>query len=450
MLVKTIAARSTLVARPTGPTLPSAPEPMKDRDHVQPLLMIAFHYPPFQGSSGVLRTLNFSRNLPRFAWRPSILTAATHAYEMTQSKGEGSLVIPPSVSVIRAFALDAARHLAIGGRYPRALALPDRWLSWYPAAVLNGLRIIRRERPRAIWSTYPIATAHLVAHTLAKLSGLPWIADFRDSMTEETYPDDPRQRAMFLRIERRTVERAAAIVFTTEGARRMYRARYPQIDPQKFHLIPNGYDEESFRVAETKVRARESVREGPLVLLHSGVLYPSERDPRPLFGALRRLKRSGSISARDLQVVLRASGHDKLIAEMLSEFDVADIVRLAPSISYGDALLEMLQVDALLLLQAANSNHQIPAKLYEYLRTGSPILALTDVAGDSAAALRVAGVTSIVDIASEDDIAASLPRFLEALRARTAPVANRRYVAQFSREAQAGVLAELLNRLSVT
>jgi hypothetical protein len=100
----------------------------------------------------------------------------------------------------------------------------------------------------------------------------------------------------------------------------------------------------------------------------------------------------------------------------------------------------------LLLLQAANSNHQIPAKLYEYLRTGVPILALTDAAGDSAAALCAAGVDTIVDIADAAQIEAQLPAFLTRVRERSAPVADRRYVARFSREAQAAVLAELLAR----
>jgi glycosyltransferase involved in cell wall biosynthesis len=447
MYVKTIAADGAPRGMQITPTLPSATDTMKDRDHVQRLLMIAFHYPPFQGSSGVLRTLNFSRYLPHSGWQPSVLTATTHAYEKTQSKGEGALGIPPSVSVTRALAFDAGRHFAIGGRYPRALALPDRWLSWYPSAVFNAMRIIRRERPKLIWSTYPIATAHLVAHRVAQKSGLPWVADFRDSMTEDTYPTDPRQRAMFLRIEQRTVDRATAIVFTTEGARRMYRERYPQIDPQKFHVLPNGYDEDAFRAAEAKAQPRSAKREGPLVLLHSGVLYPSERDPRPFLRALSRLKQRGIVDATQLRIVLRATGHDALIAQMLAEFAVGDLVQIAPSVSYGQALVEMLEVDALLLLQAANSNHQIPAKLYEYLRTGSPVLALTDHAGDSAAALRAAGSTSILDIANAEEIEAGLPEFLQALRESRVPVANRRYVAQFSREGQAAVLAELLTKL---
>jgi hypothetical protein len=97
-----------------------------------------------------------------------------------------------------------------------------------------------------------------------------------------------------------------------------------------------------------------------------------------------------------------------------------------------------------LLFQAANCNHQIPAKLYEYLRSGRPIFALTDERGDTAAALRGAGITTIVDLASADAIVQRLPGFLDALRAGTAPAASRDVAAKFSRESQSGDLAALL------
>ncbi|TQE98065.1 MAG: glycosyltransferase family 4 protein [Spiribacter salinus] len=73
---------------------------------------------------------------------------------------------------------------------------------WALRALPVGVRVIRGERPAVIWSTYPIATAHLIGYLLHRLTGLPWIADFRDSMTEPDYPDDPAQWRAYRRIER--------------------------------------------------------------------------------------------------------------------------------------------------------------------------------------------------------------------------------------------------------
>jgi hypothetical protein len=149
-----------------------------------------------------------------------------------------------------------------------------------------------------------------------------------------------------------------------------------------------------------------------------------------------------------LNIKLRASGHDALIGSMIEQCDVADIVELAPSISYGAALSEMLTVDGLLLLQAANCNHQIPAKLYEYLRAGRPILALTDAAGDTAAVLRSAGIDTLADLADSGDIEAKLPAFIDLLDSQSAPRADRATAARYSRESQTAELAQLLRSVA--
>ena len=150
------------------------------------LLMIAYHFPPLAGSSGIQRTLRFVQHLPKFGWEPMVLSAHPRAYERTSDDLMAD--IPEGAIVRRAFALDTARHLSIAGRYIGAMARPDRWVSWKIGAVHEGMRLIRQFRPQAIWSTYPIATAHLIGAELQKRSGLPWIADFRDPMVQDGYP----------------------------------------------------------------------------------------------------------------------------------------------------------------------------------------------------------------------------------------------------------------------
>src|SRR6266513_372270 len=138
------------------------------------ILMIAFHYPPSQGSSGVHRTLNFSRYLPDHGWQPIILTVTPGAYPAIEQSGYAR--IPVNFPVERALALDSAQHLAVGGAYPKWIAMPDRWIRWWPAGLMRGLQLIWRHRPKVIWSTFPIATAHLIALSLHRLPGVPWVA----------------------------------------------------------------------------------------------------------------------------------------------------------------------------------------------------------------------------------------------------------------------------------
>jgi hypothetical protein len=103
----------------------------------------------------------------------------------------------------------------------------------------------------------------------------------------------------------------------------------------------------------------------------------------------------------------------------------------------------MLAADGLLILQAANCNAQVPAKLYEYLRAARPLLALTDAAGDTAATLRAAGIDTIAPLDDAAAIAAALLRFLGLARAGQAPLAPeavRRAQARSSRAAQLALL----------
>ena len=178
-------------------------------------------------------------------------------------------------------------------------------------------------------------------------------------------------------------------------------------------VIENGYDEETFALARRSARGARPLAAGTMTLLHSGIVYPSERDPTQLFQALRRMLDAGSLRPGELRVRLRASAHDAELKPMIDALRLADVVELAPPIPYRDALQEMMRADGLLVLQAANCNEQIPAKVYEYLRCRRPIVGLTDPAGDTAALLRNAGVRNIARLDSAEEIARVLRRFLD-------------------------------------
>ncbi len=407
------------------------------------VLMIGFHYPPLAVSSGLQRMLKYSVYLGEHDWQPMVLSAHPRAYERTSDGQLGD--IPGDMVLHRAFALDTRRHLSIGGRYPGLLALPDRWISWWLGAVPRALWMVRRYRPDVIWSTYPIATAHLIALTVHRLTGLPWVADCRDSMTEADYPRNPRTRRVFRWIERHMAARASRVVFTTPGTERMYAERYPDTPSQTWRCIPNGYDEADF---DADVEAPPApTPDAPVTLLHSGVIYPSERDPGPFFDALAALKDSARLTSRDLRVVLRASGNEAAYQRRLAELRIDDMVELAPPIAYADALAEMRSTDALLILQGASCNHQIPAKVYEYMRAGRPVLALTDDAGDTAAVLRECGIDSIAPLDDASAIQAMLTRFVPLVREQRAPVAASSAAERYSRRAQTGDLARLLDEV---
>lgn len=411
--------------------------------------MVAYHYPPVQVSSGLQRTLAFSRDLGDYGWSPLILSTHTRAYADTDD--DQLKDIPQGVPVVRAFALNSRKHLSIGGRYLDLLALPDPWASWWFGGVWSGLRLIRQYRPKVIWSTYPIATSHLIGLTLHKLTGLPWIADFRDSMTDPTYPREAARRRVFLWIERKTIEACSKAVFTTPGAVSMYKKRYPAEPDEKWLQLPNGYNEEIFAEAETDISRcfTTSPQEGTRVvkLIHSGVIYPDERDPEVFFQALSNLKKQRLIDKQRLNIILRAAGHDEVFQKSLNRLEIDDIVQLKPRIPYRHALKEMISADGLMILQAANCNHQVPAKLYEYFRARRPILALTDASGDTAHTLREAGVSDIAPLDDIGSIEETLLQFIISIENGSATVASDIVIERYSRQTTSERLASCLDSL---
>lgn len=407
------------------------------------LLYIAFHFPPIQVSSGVHRTLAFSRYFSEHNWNVSVLTADVKAYQQwTEAQYK---FIPDKVSVVRAFARDTARHFSFKGRYLGWMSIPDRWQSWILGGVWAGYWQIRRERPDVILSTYPIASAHIIGYFLHKLTGVPWVADFRDPMLQDAYPSNPTIRKLFAWIEKKAVKHCKQIIFTSPGAVELYQDRFPDVESDRWQLIPNGYDSKMFdALSEVPLEQTEHKK---ITLLHSGTIYPAERDPRALFQALSELKQEDELLAGQFKLVLRATGHDDLFAPMIAEYGISDMVELAPGTDYLTALQEMLQVDALLLMQASNCNYQTPAKAYEYIRAKRPVLALTDPSGDTATVIRQSGVAMVAPLDDVVAIKRTLQDFVQGITQDTFRYLPDSDIEAFSRQHQAKTFCSLLDKI---
>lgn len=402
--------------------------------------MIAYHFPPIKGSSGYLRTLKFAKYLPGYGVEPTVLTVNERAYEETDPGLAGQ--VPAGVHVERCFALDARRHLAIRGRYPSFLAIPDRIATWIPSGILAGLRLIRTRRIDAIFSTYPIPSAHVIALALSRLTRKPWLADFRDPMWDEYV-------SIFAKGElkaRKAIERAALrgcmhATVTTEGMRDLFLARYVGIEPGRISVIPNGFDEADFHGLEPVARRSDA----PVTFVHAGLLDPVDRNPAHFYLGLKRLKEEGRLRGLQFKVDMYTPGKlDGLRAE-IAALGLEKIVRVLPPVPYKEALRAMAMADVLLLFQGPSCENQIPAKLYEYFRIGKPILALTTESGETGKLIRANAAGLVVPIDASDHIAETVERCVTAVsNGIPLPAAGRERAATFSRQSQAASLAARL------
>lgn len=342
------------------------------------LLMIALDFPPCQ-SAGAQRAQKFATHLSEFGWDVVVLTAKASVYERCDPHAE----TPGALHIERCAAFDAARDLSWRGKYAGFLTVPDKYWSWALSAIPAGKRLIKRFRPSAIFSTYPVSTAHFIGYRLQQWSGLPWLADYRDPLQCRYDPGARHYSALGRWIEKRTIETCHRAIFTTQNAARLYSRLYPDEPLAKFLVIENGFDEDKFK----SLSLDSFPPDKRFILLHSGALYGDGRDPTVLFQAIWRLHQQGRIS--DLTFCLRFRGVSPSteLAKLLRELNIHELVEFLPPVPYGESLQEMMSANALLLLQGPLFNNQIPSKLYDYIRTGRRIVAMTPRQGATAQAL---------------------------------------------------------------
>jgi glycosyltransferase involved in cell wall biosynthesis len=363
--------RRRLPARPAGRS-----RIIRKLRRLRHALFVVFHYPPEASSSGVLRTLKFSRYLEEYGWRVTVLTLARDAYEVTDEELEAQ--VPASVRVVRTRYLNTRKQLSIRGLYPAVLAVPDTWIGWYPWAVAASRRILAQDPVDLVFSTSPHPTAHLIARTLARRAGVPHVIDFRDPWHED--PPEPRTPAVVAwfapRLERMVVKSAAHVVTSTTQLRDLLRRRYADDSPSKFTAILNGYDEADFAA----LPGRSATRSERLVVVHAGNINADFRDPCPLLQAIASAREQGKLDAE--KILLRFIGGgpyagSERMRKCVADTQLAGSVEFSPRVPYAEALTALADADLLLLLQASeDTTSLVPAKLYEYLRSMRPVLAL--------------------------------------------------------------------------
>jgi glycosyltransferase involved in cell wall biosynthesis len=406
-------------------------------------LLIAFHFPPIQGSSGLFRSLAFSRYLPDLGWDVCVLTAHPRAYT---SKDQKNLeLLPKNLRIIRASAFNAQKHFSLRKKYPTFLALPDVWQSWVVAGVIHGMWEIHRRRITAIVSTYPIASAHLIGLILHRFTKRPWIADFRDPMVQGEYPPDKAVKKAYKYIEELTFRYAKRIIVVSDGTKEFYRRKYPDYPESQIHVIQNGYDEHVFEAITSPTRRPGKLR--TIKLLHSGLLYERERNPESLFVAIASLLEKHYFRSAKAEFIFRASGNEAKYQEAVRGYNLSSFVSLKAALPYKEALSEMLSADALIVCQGAVCDGQIPAKVYEYIFTQRPIIGLCNPRGDTGQLLRSIHCPYIAALEDAKAIEECLARVLEDIKCDRAWSPSSATVKQFSRKRGSEKLAEILNNL---
>jgi glycosyltransferase involved in cell wall biosynthesis len=306
---------------------------------------------------------------------------------------------------------------------------------WLPRAWSACKQMVAEHRPDAVLSSGPPHCVHVLGHYLKRRTGLPWVADFRDPWISD---GSNRRLGWFDRWERRWERRVFAnadlVLGNAPNATRLYQRTYPE-SSDRIMTLTNGFDRAGPTFALTDP-------DGTIRLLHAGEIYAG-RDPRPLFEALMQLNQPGD-QTYQLAILGR---NDCDLDGLLRERGWTDFVTVEGQSSYQESLDEMARADILVLFDSPGRTIGVPAKVYEYLRAGRPILALAEPDGDTAAILRTSGVLHrIVPPRDVERIRQALAE-LAAAMGTTEAVGDPSRLEQFTRERIAETLAGRLDSL---
>lgn len=401
------------------------------------VLFITYHFPPMS-AAGVHRSAKFVRYLPMHGWQPHVLTVSgTGAYA---SDPDLAREIPVGVTVERSFPASFSQAFAplarLGLRelarwFEEFFRIPDRHLPWAASIVLRGLALARQGAVDAIYTTSPPESTHVAGLFLARATGLPWVADFRNEWT--THPEKqafltPCHRALHAALEAEVLARADQIVTLAPPHTELLRAAHPR-RAADVTTIENGVDPADFAGLESTAPPADR-----FVVGHAGTFFGAD-SPRVVLEAMQGLDHAQLRTAGYLweaETCVRAAG---------------PLVRVEGNLPHAAALRLMRESTVLLLLLVPERSRSYPGKMYEYLAAGRPILAVVPPDAGCRAVLAESGRAVFADPRDPTAVRAALHELYARWRAGelgAGPLAA--VPAERTRPALAGDLARVLDQ----
>lgn len=416
-------------------------------DSTKKVLLIAYFFPPIGGiaSAGAQRAVKFAKYLPDFGWSAVVLTVREDDYEDYYAKDVTLMdKLPADLKIVRTSVIRwFSKALQLRTRVKAALApllrrdgsdraevteedgnslrnpdrknhspgtfqalkdsvsdlfeVPDGQAGWILPAVRQGLETIRKEDIRAIMATGKPWSALVIGAVLSKLTGKPLFTDFRDPWMTNPY----RVRASPLKnwgeawYEGMVVQQSSRVVANTDELRNEFQNRFPSDTSEKFVALHNGFDPADM----PRDSGGSTPGDGVFKILHAGFLY-GLRDPRIFLEGLALAIRDRKVDGKRVEVVFLGSvelSYD--LNGVLAELDLVGNVDCRGQVPFEQVARSLERSDLLLLLQPGTKT-QIPSKLFEYIASGKPILAVTPEDGGTA---RIVGGENLGKVASPDD-----------------------------------------------
>ncbi|PZX59226.1 glycosyltransferase involved in cell wall biosynthesis [Algoriphagus ratkowskyi] len=392
------------------------------------VLIITYYWPP-SGGSGVQRWLKFAKYLPEAGWEPVIFTPENPDFDLKDESLQKEISNELEVMKFPIWEpyqlLDRIRgkkeshpgrvleqkeqnFVEKAAIWLRAnMMIPDPRVFWVKPSVKFLTELIEKGQFQAIITTGPPHSMHLIGRDLKRKTGVFWLADFRDPWSQweflDKLPMQNRVRNKHKKLEQEVLQEADVVATISPT----FQEDLEKLANRKIALLTNGFDSsdipKGFSVGEKKADS--------LHLLYSGII-DSIRNPMPLLKAMRE---EFSHENADVKFTFVGRVSDQVREEIIADSWLSAHVYFAGYVSHHEVFEYYAKADALALIltNTKNAKGNIPGKLFEYMATSLPILALGDPEGDSAKILDKTGVGEILNHSDRVAIQISLRKLFE-------------------------------------
>ena len=429
-------------------------------------LLITYYWPP-AGGAGVMRWAKMSRYIQQFGWQPVIYTPSNGEVPVV----DDSLIreIPSDIEVVRTpiwepyqlyktfLGRNKKEKLYSGfinekkkASLPQKISvfirgnffIPDARMFWIRPSIRFLKEYLKAHPVDAIVSTGPPHSMHLIAEEIHRITGIPWIADFRDPWTNIDFYQDLKLTALadakHKRLEKKVLTNASKVVTVTWRSCDEFKALCGRDD---IVVIPNGFDDADFALKQ------ESKLDTDFSIVHIGSMN-KDRNPHVLWTALRDLVSQHPDFSAKLKIKL-IGPVDFSVRESIEQNHLQNhttFVEFVPHTS-AVALQQQSQVLLLMINNSPNARTIIPGKLYEYLGSGRPILAIGPKDSDSAHVIEMTKGGVVHDY---DDLNGLKTRLMEyfALYQSGSLKGSAEEIQKFTRRSLAGDYAKVLSEVS--
>ena len=372
------------------------------------VLMAAYYFPPLSGS-GVFRSIKFAKYLPQFGWEPTVISTDQPPNGWNFADASQLKEIPAGMQVVRIpdkistgletsmnvgrikgllnllhgvlrFSPEAEQIFSQAVKSEEAimqlLMFPCSALSWVYDVIQYIEKNMNPDEFQAIYTTSGPYSAHLIGFYLKQRYGIPWVADYRDPWTFNAYnaadydPSNVMDRLLY-ELEKVLLHQADCNLTIGSSFIPAYVEQF-HLPQEKMVSITNGYDEDDFAALHVP-----QTRTDKFTINYSGLLYSQQRSIAPLLEAIQQLRDEKKLDLSKIRFRIIGKFESGKM-EVAGQYGLESIIDYKGYLSHQEALQANLDANLLLLLVGDEPKFKsvYTGKLFEYLRSGRPILAL--------------------------------------------------------------------------